>query len=65
MASKLAVLLLRMNSPITQISSNWGEFLLAQEGNILYNDINLQEHHSPHPMYWFRKDDYIHSKPQI
>ena len=34
-----------MNSPITQISSERGEFLLAQEGNILYNDISLQEHH--------------------
>jgi hypothetical protein len=44
-ASELAVLLLQRNSLITQISSKWGEFLFAQEGNILYTDISLQEHH--------------------
>ena len=37
-------MLLRMNSPIKQISSERAEFLLAQKGNNLYTDFSLQKH---------------------
>ena len=38
----LDVLLFPTNSPVTQNSSEGGEFLLAQEGNVLYTNNGLQ-----------------------